>query len=210
MIFAEKRPGTGTESPANAGAPTDRRWTVSNLLTIGRMALTLPLAGCALLDTPWTPYLAFAIFVVAALTDLLDGYLARRLNQRTRFGEIFDPIADKLVVCTALVLLIAWQRLNGLMLIPALVILLRELYVSGVREEMAGRTLRLAVSPSAKWKTGLQLTAISLLLLGVNWSAAGVLTFHAGLAMLWLAAVLSLYSAWRYTGKAFGGRAPRS
>lgn len=192
------------QTPDTATTEHQEKWSLPNTLTVMRIILIIPFAACYFVPQPAGSLLAFAIFAIAAITDFADGYLARKLNQHTRFGMIFDPVADKAIVLAALMVLIAWDRLTGLMLVPAIIIATREVLVSGLREHAAASPNRLHVSSAGKWKTTLQLVAIAALLLGANWSAAAPYTFHAGLALLWGAAILSLTSAMQYAQSALG------
>lgn len=190
---------TATEQP--------EPWSLPNTLTVARIILIIPFAACYFVPQPAGSIIAFAIFAIAAITDFADGYLARKLNQHTRFGMIFDPVADKAIVLAALMVLIAWDRLTGLMLVPAIIIAAREVLVSGLREHAAVSPTRLHVSTAGKWKTTLQLIAIAALLLGPTWSAAAPYTVYAGLALLWGAALLSLTSAMQYAQSVLGRKA---
>lgn len=138
---------------------------IPTLLTLGRIASIPVLILAFYLQSSWSNYLAAAIFLLAGLTDYLDGYLARRLNQSTRFGAFLDPVADKLMVAAALVLLVEYHA-NGWLAVPAIVIISREIAVSALREWMAevGQRAAVAVSHIGKVKTVAQITAITLLL----------------------------------------------
>lgn len=138
---------------------------IPTLLTLSRIALIPLFVGVFYIEAWWANPLAAGIFLVAGLTDYLDGYLARRLNQTTRFGAFLDPVADKLMVAAALVLLVEYHATPWLVL-PATVIILREITISALREWMAEVGKRAAVSVSAigKVKTVVQMTAMTLLL----------------------------------------------
>ncbi|MEO0386886.1 MAG: CDP-diacylglycerol--glycerol-3-phosphate 3-phosphatidyltransferase [Pseudomonadota bacterium] len=144
-------------------------WTLPNILTVARL---LAAPGVALvfllLPRPAADWAALALFVAAAATDWLDGYLARAWGQVTAFGRMLDPIADKAMVVIALALLLALSGLNPLLLIPVVVILFREVFVSGLREFLGADAGRLRVTRLAKWKTTVQMVAITaLFLLGI-------------------------------------------
>ena len=191
-----------------------------NLLTGLRLALALftffGLAGAALLSDRLTPAAqfslerwAFAAFVVAAFTDFFDGWLARRLQALSVWGAILDPIADKVLVCGAILGLMTLGP-NAAVAIPAALILFREFTVSALREVAAGQGVRLPVTLLAKWKTTLQLTALGAELLVACWSAfslpndptvLGPATLGAH-ALLWLAAVVTLITGAQYWEKA--------
>ncbi|MBV1797185.1 CDP-diacylglycerol--glycerol-3-phosphate 3-phosphatidyltransferase [Siccirubricoccus sp. G192] len=178
--------------------PTD----LPNLLTLSRIAAIPLLVVLVALREPWGDVAACAVFSVAAITDYFDGKIARQRQQITGFGRMLDPIADKLLVGAALMLLAGHDRLSGLALYPAIVILLREILVSGLREYLAGLRIGLPVTRLAKWKTGFQMGALGTLLAGDT--AASVL--HLGFlpvsligeAMLWTAAALTLLTGWDY------------
>lgn len=173
-------------------------WTLPNLLTLGRLAAVPALFACAFWDGPQIAWLAFAIFVAASITDYADGYLARLRNEQSALGQILDPIADKLLVAAALVLLVARDTIFGIHLWAVVAILSRELLVSGLREYLAGIGATLAVSSVAKIKTAAQMVALAALLIVPAitpfWPHAHAL----GLAALWVAALLTLYTGFDY------------
>ena len=170
---------------------------IPNLLTLFRIALIPLLVGSFYVGGDLGNRLACAIFVLAGITDFLDGYIARRLDQRSALGRFLDPVADKLVVAAALLMMVGFGQIAGLSVLPALVILCREILVSGLREYLAGISIRMPVSRLAKWKTAIQMTAIAILLLGeagpwgVPWASIG------GIG-LWVAAVLTLVTGYDY------------
>ena len=165
-----------------------------NLLTVGRIALIPPFVGLFYVSGDAAIWAVFALFVVAAVSDFLDGWLARRLGQTSEFGRIFDPIADKLIVAAALIMLVASERA---VVIPVVAILCREILLSGVREGLAGRA-DLPVSRLGKWKTVSQMVAIVLLLVAPGLASLAAPLQQAGDAVLWLAALLSWLSAGLY------------
>ena len=175
-------------------------WNAPNLLTLLRILLIPVFIAAYYLPFRWAPLLATALFVLAALTDWLDGYLARRLNQASPFGAFLDPVADKLMVASALVLLLADPRVHGLVLdhrlfaIVVLIILGREITVSALREWMAelGERTRVAVSLLGKFKTIGQMVAIPFLL--YREPLFGLPVFRTGELLLYLAAALTLWS----------------
>lgn len=180
-----------------------------NLLTVLRIGAIVPVAALLLARSPAGDLAACLLFVLASATDWLDGWLARRAGPKRdpgarAIGRMLDPIADKLLVASALLLLAASGRLGDLGLVPALVISAREVLVAGLREHVAGLGSgpALPVTVLAKWKTAAQMTALSLLLLGdggaslVGLGAAPVEA--AGLLLLWVAAGLTLVTGWSY------------
>lgn len=184
--------------PAEGSAPAFRRANLPNILTIARMVLILPLLGCFYPEAAWARPAAFVLFALAAVTDFLDGWLARRYRLQSAFGEIFDPVADKMIVIATLLLLAAWGSLGGISLAAAGAIVLRELFVSGLRELSGAEGDRVPVSKLGKWKTTAQLISLSLLLLGDAWSRIAPVTFDLGRWLLWIAALLSVYTGYRY------------
>jgi cardiolipin synthase len=163
-----------------------------NLFTILRVVLILPFAWAFFYGSIGTRWAALAIFLAAAATDWLDGYLARRLDQGSALGRMLDPIADKLLVATALVMLIATAGITGWSLAAAIAIILREIAVSGFREHLGQHGIVVPVSSLAKWKTTAQLTAVSLLLAPVEQAQP------IGLVLLWMASILTLATGWSY------------
>jgi cardiolipin synthase len=163
-----------------------------NLLTLGRIILILPFAMLFFHGSAVTRWEALGLFVLAAVTDWLDGHLARRLHQESALGRMMDPIADKLLVTTAIILLVATGDITGWSIAAALLILLREIAVSGFREHLGPMGVVVPVSTLAKWKTTVQLIATGILIAPVE-PAQPV-----GLIALWLAAVLTLVTGWSY------------
>jgi cardiolipin synthase len=141
---------------------------------------------------------ALAIFIVAGVTDILDGYFARSLGQQSSFGRMLDPIADKLLVSSCLLMLAADGTIRGWSLWAAIVILCREILVSGLREYLAELRVTVQVTQLAKWKTTLQLVAVGFLIAGKAGDAIFSVVTLSGLALLWLSALLTLYTGWDY------------
>lgn len=174
---------------------------IPNLITCVRVFLIPVLVVVFYLPYDWHYMLASGIFIVASISDWLDGYLARKWNQFTPFGAFFDPVADKLLVAIALVLLVE-DFANIWLTIPAMVILAREIIISALREWMAeiGKRTSVAVSYIGKVKTALQMIAIIILLM----DAPGSLASQVGLVMLYTAAILTLWSMMVYLKAAWG------
>jgi cardiolipin synthase len=163
-----------------------------NSLTIARIVLIAPFALLFFAGSAAGRWTALVLFVIAAITDWLDGYLARRWNQGSAFGRMLDPIADKMLVLAALMLLVATGAIGGWSLAAALVILLREIAVSGFREHLGPLGVIMPVSKLAKWKTTLQLAALILLI-------APLPQAHLpGIVLLWIAAALTLATGFDY------------
>jgi len=168
-----------------------------NLLTLSRIFAIPLIVGTFFVDGETARWVACGLFVAAAITDFFDGYFARRSNSVSSFGRFLDPIADKLLVAAVLLMLSAFDRINGVNVLPAVVILLREILVSGLREYLAELRVGMPVSRLAKWKTGIQMTALPTLLVGSaapQWIPAEMI----GVVLLWGAGVLTLITGWDY------------
>ncbi len=190
------------------------RWTIPNILTILRLAAAPGLAVMFLyFDRPWADWLALVLFITAAVTDYIDGYLARLWKQESRFGAMMDPIADKAMVVIALMVITGYSGMNPWLILPATVILFREVFVSGLREFLGAKAGLLAVTRLAKWKTTAQMVAISVLFLGTglayveadaggtpHWAAEAATAVGTGL--IWIAAALTLITGIDYFRKA--------
>ena len=168
--------------------------TAPNLLTVSRVAFIPVMVALIYLEGDWAHWGACLVFVVAATTDYVDGYLARNWQQQSLFGRWLDPVADKLLVGAAVLMLVGFDRAP---LLPSLIIVLREITVSGLREYMAEVSVGLPVSRLAKWKTAVQMIAIGFLLLGgggPDWLPVEAIGWWG----LWLAAALTLITGWDY------------
>lgn len=178
---------------------------IPNLLTYGRILAVPLVAVCFYLEgklqsSDFARWSALAIFVVASLTDFLDGYLARIWQQTSNIGRMLDPIADKLLVATCLLLLAADtdKTIAGWSLWAAIIILCREILVSGLREYLAELKVSVPVTWIAKWKTAVQMVAIAFLLAGSAGDKVFPFTTQTGLVMLWMAALITLYTGYDY------------
>ncbi|MCW5695397.1 MAG: CDP-diacylglycerol--glycerol-3-phosphate 3-phosphatidyltransferase [Bauldia sp.] len=169
-----------------------------NLLTFGRIAAVPALVACFYIPGDAGRITALVVFVLAAVTDFFDGYLARAWGQQSSLGRMLDPIADKLLVAAALLVLLADGTIGGWSLWAALVILSREILVSGLREFLAEVRVSVPVSRLAKWKTTVQMVAIGFLLVGPAGEKLFAYTEEVGLTLLWLAAILTLYTGYDY------------
>ncbi|WP_174279798.1 CDP-diacylglycerol--glycerol-3-phosphate 3-phosphatidyltransferase [Sphingomonas bacterium] len=171
--------------------------TLPNLLTLSRI-VAVPLLVWLLWWPGWTTgyAVAFVLYSVVAITDYLDGYLARAQGTVSKLGIFLDPIADKIMVASVILMLVGTGDIAGWHKIAALVILLREIAVSGLREFLAGLRVSLPVSRLAKWKTTLQLVAFGALILAGAAAAGWIKTV--GLGALWGAAVLTAITGWDY------------
>ena len=173
---------------------------IPNLLTYLRLAAVPALAAVwFFFDGEFGRWLALAIFTLAAITDFFDGYLARIWMQQSRLGQMLDPIADKLLVGAVLLLLVADQTISGWSVWAALIILSREILVSGLREFLAELNVTVAVSHLAKWKTTVQMMALGVLLVGdAGGDICACAAVEIGLGLLWVAALLTLYTGFDY------------
>ena len=212
------------------------RWTLPNILTVSRL-IAAPFLGLVflLMPRPAADIVALFLFSFASITDYIDGYIARKWNQISKFGAMLDPIADKAMVVIALAVLLGVHGMGALMLIPVTAILFREVFVSGLREFLGDTAGTLKVTQLAKWKTTVQMFAIGFLFAwgifdhyfgmlvygmdgqlimgvlageipdenGLIWAYRGVmLTSYGGLALLWIAAALTLITGFDYYRKA--------
>jgi cardiolipin synthase len=173
-----------------------------NVLTLSRIAAIPLMVILVAIKTPGADIAACVVFSIAAITDYFDGRLARSRRQQSDLGSMLDPIADKLLVGAALMMLVGQNKLSALGLYPAIIIMLREILVSGLREYLASIRKSLPVTKLAKWKTGFQMGALGLLLLGDPAAEVIHLNFlrvsFIGEAMLWVAAALTLITGWDY------------
>jgi cardiolipin synthase len=176
---------------------------VPNLLTYGRIAAVPVVVACFTL--PGLPsngsrWLALVIFIAAAITDFLDGYLARAWQQQSSLGRMLDPIADKLLVSACLLVLVAEPEhtIGGADVIAAVIILSREILVSGLREYLAELRVGVPVTWLAKWKTAAQLVAVSFLIVGPAGDLVLPFTTLIGRLLLWVSAILTLYTGYDY------------
>jgi cardiolipin synthase len=187
---------------ASRPLPT-RPLALPNLLTYSRIVAVPLVVGCLyyqdiLQGGLWLRWVALAIFIAAGVTDVLDGYLARKWGEQSTFGRMLDPIADKLLVSSCLLMLAADGTIRGWSLWAAIVILCREILVSGLREYLAELRVSVPVTQLAKWKTTLQLVAVGFLVAGRAGDAVLPVVTPVGLTLLWLSALLTLYTGWDY------------
>ena len=178
---------------------------IPNILTIGRIIIVPFFVLAFYLPGFYGDLTAFTLFVIASFTDFLDGMLARMMGEESKLGELLDPIADKIIVATALILLVMSGTIRHYEVIAAIIILTREILISGLREFLARGQIKLPVSNLAKLKTFLQMVAISLLLTGETGNK--ILNFQdynaqtIGIILLWLSAFLTLYTGYEYLRK---------
>ncbi len=178
-------------------------WSIPNLLTYARILVVPLVVLCFDLEergksTDAARWWALGLFVFASVTDFFDGYLARIWEQTSSLGKMLDPIADKLLVSACLLLLAADGSIAGWSIWAAIVILSREILVSGLREYLADLKVSLPVTQLAKWKTTLQMVALAFLLAGPAGDKVFAYCTDVGLILLWIAAVVTLITGWDY------------
>ncbi len=190
---------TTTTNPASSA----RAFALPNLLTYARIVAVPIVVACMYGQAIsgyglWLRWVALAIFIAAGITDVLDGYVARSWGQQSSFGRMLDPIADKLLVSSCLLMLAVDETIKGLALWAAIIILCREILVSGLREYLAELRVTVQVTWLAKWKTFLQLLAVGFCIAGEAGDKVLPITTEIGIALLWLSALLTLYTGWDY------------
>src|SRR5271154_6842638 len=178
-------------------------FSLPNMLTYARIAAIPVVVGCiyaqAIMDGPlWLRWVAVAVFIAAGITDFLDGYYARIWHQYSAFGRMLDPIADKLLVASCLLMLAADNSIHGWTLWAAIVILCREILVSGLREYLAALRVSVPVTRLAKWKTTIQLVAIGFLIAGEAGEQILPPTTMIGIVLLWTSAIFTIYTGYDY------------
>ena len=172
-------------------------YTIPNIITFIRIFLIPIILYLLFSENPNIVLIAGLLFIVSSVPDYFDGYLARILNHQSAMGRLFDPIADKLLVGACLLVLCSFGYISGLTVLPALIILLREILVSGLREYLAEIRVGLPVSRLAKWKTGLQMFSLGFLIVG-DASPPEIPSVFIGEICLWLAALLTLWTGYDY------------
>jgi cardiolipin synthase (CMP-forming) len=178
--------------------PTVNALSLPNILTYGRLLAVPLVAGLIMWGGDAARWIALVLFIAAAVTDFFDGYLARRWQQQSALGRMLDPIADKVLVAAVLLVLAADATIWGAHLWAAIIILSREVLVSGLREFLAELRVSVPVTTVAKWKTTVQLVAVGFLIAGPAGDKVMVHVTDFGLALLWLAAALTLYTGYDY------------
>jgi len=189
-------PARSTRLPAHPLA-------LPNILTYARIAAVPVVVGLLFWQSIfsgglWLRWVALAFFIAAAVTDFFDGYLARAWGQQSSLGRMLDPIADKLLVAASLLMLAAGTTIRGWALLAAVIILCREVLVSGLREFLAELRVGVPSTTLAKWKTFGQLVAIGFLIAGEAGEKVLPYTIEIGITLLWVAAILTLYTGWDY------------
>lgn len=174
-----------------------------NILTYGRILAVPALVASFFVTGDWGRWLAMWIFIAAGVSDFLDGYLARAWQQQSALGQMLDPIADKLIVAAALLMLAADGTIAGWSLCAGVIILSREILVSGLREFLGTLNVGVPVTKLAKWKTLVQMVAIGFLLAGSAGDKIWPHTTLFGLTLLWIAAILTIYTGYDYLRATF-------
>ncbi len=172
-----------------------------NLLTAFRIGIVPLLVLVMFIPANGARWFALFLFTLAAVTDILDGYLARRHDVQSDLGALLDPIADKFLVLTVLLMLIAIGTLSGLNVIAAIIILGREILVSGLREFLASFAVKLPVTRLAKWKTTIQMVAIGFLIAGPAGATLIPGTTIIGIIGLWAAAIITVVTGYQYVAQ---------
>ena len=180
-----------------------RPLSLPNVLTYARIAAVPVVVGLlfwqSIFAGPlWLRWVALALFIAAGVTDFFDGYLARMWGQQSSLGRMLDPIADKLLVAACLLMLAAGSTIRGWTLLAAVIILCREILVSGLREYLAELRVSVPVTRLAKWKTTGQMVAIGFLIAGEAGDRVVPVVSEVGILLLWLSALLTLYTGYDY------------
>lgn len=172
--------------------------TFANSLTIGRLVAIPVMMVLFYIPYAWAAWLCLFVYGIAAATDWLDGYVARKYNQISKFGVFLDPIADKIFVMAVLLMLISNGHIAGLWIAPAIIILAREFLISGLREYLGPKNIQVPVSALAKWKTAIQMLALGFLVIGEYGNVLVPYTPEIGLTGLLIAAILTVVTGWDY------------
>ena len=175
-------------------------YTIPNIITFIRIFLIPIILYLMFSENPNIVLLAGGLFIISSISDYFDGYLARTLNQSSRLGTLLDPIADKLLVASVIVVLVDNRVITNIHVIPAIIILLREIAISGLREFLAKLNTDMPVSRLAKYKTTFQMVSLSILIISLGFELNDFL-WNIGLIALWVAALITLLSGYNYIVK---------
>ncbi len=167
---------------------------LANILTLTRLVLLPPMIVLFFVPLLWAAWVCLVLYIIGAATDWLDGWVARKFNQITEFGTLMDPITDKIFVITILLMLVAVGRIENLWVLSVVIIIVREFMVSGLREYLSGKDIKLPVTNLAKWKTTLQMIATGILIVGPYFWGGQML----GQLALTGASILTLVTGWGY------------
>lgn len=174
-----------------------------NLLTLSRILVIPPVVALFFIDGDMPRWITLGLYAAACLTDFFDGYIARSMGQISKLGRFLDPVADKLLVAAVILMLVATGRISGLVVLPALIILIREILVSGLREHLASIAVGVPVSRLAKWKTVIQMFSLGFLIVH-DASPAWIPSVWIGEAGVWAAALLTLITGYDYLRAGLG------
>ena len=175
-------------------------YTIPNIITFIRIILIPIILYLLFSENPNIVLLAGGLFIISSISDYFDGYLARVLNQSSKLGTLLDPIADKLLIASVIVVLVDTNVISNLHVIPAIIILLREIAISGLREFLAKMNTDMPVSRLAKYKTTFQMVSLSILIISLGFQLNDFL-WSLGLVTLWIAAIITLLSGYNYMAK---------
>lgn len=175
-------------------------YTIPNIITFIRIILIPIILYLLFSENPNIVLLAGVLFIISSISDYFDGYLARVLNQSSKLGTLLDPIADKLLIASVIVVLVDTNVISNLHVIPAIIILLREIAISGLREFLAKMNTDMPVSRLAKYKTTFQMVSLSILIISLGFQLNDFL-WNLGLVTLWIAAIITLLSGYNYMAK---------
>ena len=175
-------------------------YTIPNIITFIRIFLIPIILYLLFSENPNIVLIAGLLFIVSSVSDYFDGYLARTLNQSSKLGTLLDPIADKLLIASVIVVLVDTGVISNIHVVPAIIILLREIAISGLREFLAKLNTEMPVSKLAKYKTTFQMVSLSILIISLGFELNDLL-WNIGLITLWIAAIITLLSGYNYMVK---------
>ena len=175
-------------------------YTIPNIITFIRIFLIPIILYLLFSENPNIVLIAGLLFIVSSVSDYFDGYLARTLNQSSKLGTLLDPIADKLLIASVIVVLVDTGVISNIHVVPAIIILLREIAISGLREFLAKLNTDMPVSKLAKYKTTFQMVSLSILIISLGVELNDLL-WNIGLITLWIAAIITLLSGYNYMVK---------
>ena len=175
-------------------------YTIPNIITFIRIILIPIILYLLFSENPNIVLIAGLLFIVSSVSDYFDGYLARTLNQSSKLGTLLDPIADKLLIASVIVVLVDTGVISNIHVVPAIIILLREIAISGLREFLAKLNTDMPVSKLAKYKTTFQMVSLSILIISLGFELNDLL-WNIGLITLWIAAIITLLSGYNYMVK---------
>ncbi len=172
-------------------------YTIPNMITFIRIFLIPVILYLLFSENPNIVLIAGLLFIISSVSDYFDGYLARTLNQSSKLGTLLDPIADKLLIASVIVVLVDTGVITNIHVVPAIIILLREIAISGLREFLAKLNTDMPVSKLAKYKTTFQMVSLSILIISLGFELNDLL-WNIGLITLWIAAIITLLSGYNY------------